>query len=376
MIVVQNRRRKRERILNDYPGATIIDVTSKAQDEFVRLSPFYPHLGIPVPYSPHWTASCVEAIWQGLKVFPKADIDTGLFSNTTMKNLKRSSKKNGVVLGHRKGVNGRKDRLLDYVRARLCIYAPAYKWVLENRVSVLVDKIRELSSAGTVVLLDYETNTDPYCVLKPLSHAGLIKAFIDGTYPEVPIDDVPEETLATFFVGQKVIHSKFGLGVIAKVENAQAAIDFASGRKVVDITHGALEPYDPATSGISPRQVAVYSGRERAILLENIEGLWGIQADSSRKVEAVPCVYEQIVFCAARFSAKQKVPTYYFLVRKDGRWGLLNKVGRQQAPCIYDELTPKESSEGLIEGFAFDRGGVKGLIDGRGDETIESENGK
>ena len=69
MIIVKSRRSGLNKILRDYPGAVIIDVTSKASDEYVRFSPFFPHGGIPVPFSPGWTAQSVEGIWQGLKVF-------------------------------------------------------------------------------------------------------------------------------------------------------------------------------------------------------------------------------------------------------------------------------------------------------------------
>ena len=46
-----------------------------------KLSPFYPHGGIPVPFSESVTAMCVEAVWQGLKVFENCGIDTELFKN-------------------------------------------------------------------------------------------------------------------------------------------------------------------------------------------------------------------------------------------------------------------------------------------------------
>ena len=39
-------------------------MTSQAKDGLVRLSPFYPHGGIPVPFSQGYTATCVEAVWQ------------------------------------------------------------------------------------------------------------------------------------------------------------------------------------------------------------------------------------------------------------------------------------------------------------------------
>ena len=51
MIVIESKRRKRENILKEYPNVVIADVTSQATDGLVRLSPFYPHGGIPVPFS-------------------------------------------------------------------------------------------------------------------------------------------------------------------------------------------------------------------------------------------------------------------------------------------------------------------------------------
>ena len=335
MIVILSRRKKRENILKDYPDATIIDVTSKSEDEYVRMSPFYPHWGIPVPFSPNWISVSVEGVWQGLKVFEKAGIDTKLFSNSTMKNLKRSERKYGKTLGHRKGVNGNSKQLLNYLQARLYIYAPTYRWVLDNRVKDLVERIRELASQGTVVLLDYETNTDIF-VNKPISHAGLIKAYIEGNYPEV--DPLKDNNLNT-------VPDKNGIVV--------------------------QKPYSPIDPAIKPKAFAVQSHRDSVILLENAEGLWGVQAKPDRKVESIPCEYEEIKFYAGKLVSKQIVPTYYFLVKKDGCWGLLNKLGRQQAPCIYDELYPKESREGLLEGFAFRRNGLNGVVDGKGNETIE-----
>ena len=69
MIIIESKRKKPETILKKYPDAILADVTSGAKDGLVKLSPFYPHGGIPVPFSDGYTATCVEAIWQGLKVF-------------------------------------------------------------------------------------------------------------------------------------------------------------------------------------------------------------------------------------------------------------------------------------------------------------------
>lgn len=193
MIIIQSKRTKPESILNKYPGAIIADVTSRAKDGLVKLSPFYPHYDIPVPFSDGYTASCVEAIWQGLKVFETADIDISLFSNGTMKNLKRTVKRYGKPLGHRKGVNG--TELLGYMEARKLIYIPTYKWMLQNKVQYVIDRLREASKTKTIVLLDYNTNCDVDDSSKPLSHAYLIKAFVEGLYPYN--DQVGESSPAT-----------------------------------------------------------------------------------------------------------------------------------------------------------------------------------
>lgn len=181
MIIIESKKKKPENILKIYPDAVLCDVTSKAKDSLIKLSPFYPHGGIPVPFSDGYTATCVEAIWQGLKVFENSDIDINMFRNDTMKNIKRTVRKYGTPLGHRKGVNG--TELLGYLEARKQIYIPAYRWVLENKVYGIIEKLRLAFKTKTIILLDYDTNSDVENLKKPLSHASLIKAYVEGIYP-------------------------------------------------------------------------------------------------------------------------------------------------------------------------------------------------
>ena len=181
MIIIESKRKKPETILKQYPDAILADVTSGAKDGLVKLSPFYPHGGIPVPFSDGYTATCVEAIWQGLKVFESCDVDVQMFQNDTMKNIKRTVRRFGKPIGHRKGVHG--TELLGYIEARKLIYIPTYKWVLENKVAFIIDRLREASKTKTIVLLDYDTNADVENAKKPLSHAALIKADVEGIYP-------------------------------------------------------------------------------------------------------------------------------------------------------------------------------------------------
>ncbi len=181
MIIIESKRKKLATILKKYPDSIIADVTSSAKDGLVKLSPFYPHYGIPVPFSEGYTATCVEAIWQGLKVFESCDVDTSLFYNDTMKGLKRTIRKYGKPLGHRKGVHG--TELLGYIEARKQIYIPTYKWILENKVANIIERLKEAGKTKTIVLLDYDTNADVENAKKPLSHASLIKAYVEGLYP-------------------------------------------------------------------------------------------------------------------------------------------------------------------------------------------------
>ena len=193
MIVIENKRCKPETLYRKYgKDAIIADVTSKAQDALAKLSPFYPHGGIPVPNSEGYTATCVEAIWQGLKVFEMADIDTEMFRNDTMRNIKRTVRRFGKPLGHRYGVGSQE--LLSYIDARKRIYIPTYRWVLENKVMHIIERLREVSKAKTVILLDYDTNADVDNPRKPLSHASLVKAYAEGVYPYEDVDGMVQSS--------------------------------------------------------------------------------------------------------------------------------------------------------------------------------------
>ena len=182
MIYIENKKKKEKTLVAKYPNAKIVDVTSKATTGLVKLSPFYPHGDIPIPFSENHKAKSVEGIWQALKVFESADIDEAMFTNDTMKDIKRTVRKYGKPLGHRKGVKG--TDLLSYIDARIEIYLPSYLWVLENKVSEIIERLKEASQKEDIVLLDYETNCDVLNPKKPLSHAFLVKAYVEDQYPK------------------------------------------------------------------------------------------------------------------------------------------------------------------------------------------------
>lgn len=164
------------------PGVRLLDVTSRGEDPWVRFSPFYPHGGIPVPFTPGQFSESVEGVWQGLKVFDGSDVDPKMFGIRTMRGLKRTERRFGTTLGHRAGVQG--DVLLSYLDARQLIYLPTYRWVLDHKVQPELEELRKLAQEAPVALLDYETNVDPWNAGKPLSHAALVRAYVLDEWPQ------------------------------------------------------------------------------------------------------------------------------------------------------------------------------------------------
>lgn len=182
MIYIESKRRQLKYIRMQYPDAVVIDVTSKAKDEYVKFSPSYPIGNIPVPFTPGLFAASVEGIWQGLKVFEFVDADLSYLSKRNMTRMNRLPQNNGPYAGHLKGA--RSKELLNLVEARKLIFLPCYKWVLENKLRKLVTDIRTILKDRPVVLLDDHTSSDVNNPKKPLSHASLIKAYIEGNYPK------------------------------------------------------------------------------------------------------------------------------------------------------------------------------------------------
>ena len=180
-VAIESRRKKLASVEKLWPGATIIDVTSKGVNPWVRFSPFYPHGGIPIPNTPDQTAQSVEGLWQGLKVFEREDIDPRKWAITDMAGIKRGGKSRGGVRGHRFGIGS--DTLLGYRDARFRIYLPTYKWVLEHKLAAEVEQLRRLATDKPLVLLDYETNADVNDVSSPLSHAALVMYHLQGSWP-------------------------------------------------------------------------------------------------------------------------------------------------------------------------------------------------
>lgn len=176
-IIIESKRKKLEKLKAKYPRYEIIDLTSKGSLPWVKFSPFYPHGEIPVPQLEGSFSCSMEGIWQGLKVFEGEGVDVSKFSIQNMKGIKRTVRKCGRVLGHQYG-----ETLLSYQEAREKIYLPSYRWVLENCLLDEINSLEELGKEKGLVFLDYETNQDITDLRKPLSHASLVKRFLEEKY--------------------------------------------------------------------------------------------------------------------------------------------------------------------------------------------------
>lgn len=177
MIIVENKKKKIENIRKKHPYAEIVDLTSNSESKFVQFSPFYPVGNIPIPYSQGQEGISVEGIWQGLKVFESHGADFSKFSIKNMKGLKRTIRVNGPIVGHQKGMFS--NEILDYITAREAIFVECYRWVLENKLQELTQELSQLAAKKDIVFLDYNVNEDIYSLNKPLSHAALVKSYIE-----------------------------------------------------------------------------------------------------------------------------------------------------------------------------------------------------
>ena len=61
-LAVDGRRKSPATLRRAWPGATLLDVTSRGPEPWVRFSPFFPHGGIPVPGRPGVLVRSVEGV--------------------------------------------------------------------------------------------------------------------------------------------------------------------------------------------------------------------------------------------------------------------------------------------------------------------------
>ena len=166
-----------------------------------RLNPYFPYKDIPVPNSGVFVAESVGAIWHGLKVFEKRDIDKKLMMNyLTNKNM-RSQECCGQYLGHRYGVNG--FDILSISDARRRILVPTYKWMLDNKAHDIIRELRKINEQHDIVFLDNHTNSNIQDFSNPISYVSLVKAYVEGLFPYEDVCEI--HVIHHIYIGRKDI---------------------------------------------------------------------------------------------------------------------------------------------------------------------------
>lgn len=173
--------------LPKYQNVIIVDLTTiYGGNIFDKLSPYYPHGGIPIPNTPNLYQSSVNKVWQELCIKKNS-------------NLNKSGYKNIMF---RKGLNI--NEYWSYTEARREIFIPLYCWMLENKAFNIVEYLRKRTLKSTIVIIDKSTNCNIDNIDEPLSCAFLLKAYIEGTEPyQDAIKEVTEKKY--IMVGRKEI---------------------------------------------------------------------------------------------------------------------------------------------------------------------------
>lgn len=169
-----NRRNKKQIAKMIEDGWFVLDVSNRSEHPtWQKFSPRYPHGDIPVPGRDGTTAVTVEGIWQGLKTFKEGSgIDTSKFNSKTSGGVARSKRKYGEIAGFLVA-----DALIDEANARLNVFLPAYKWVLEHKLGVEMQAILDQLRLGkNILLIDHNVGEDINDVTKRFSHAAIIKS--------------------------------------------------------------------------------------------------------------------------------------------------------------------------------------------------------
>lgn len=149
-------------------GTVVYDVSSYADEPYCRLSPMWPHGGIPVPALANTTSDSVEGIWQGLKII-RGKIAPRYFRGM-------GQKRGGKPSGHQFG-----NKTLGIVEARYTIYRPAYEWMLEHCLDpAILDQFITQALQGVVQhFYDTTDNGDINQPDAPLAHASILVQYLN-----------------------------------------------------------------------------------------------------------------------------------------------------------------------------------------------------
>lgn len=178
MIVLESKRDNLQKIVEMNPKVIIADITINSNSALRKLSPSFEWGNILVPYTDSLEyVPSVEAVWNELRI---TENDTDGFKRGCYDHV-----------------------IFDYIEARKKIFIPTYRWMLENKAAEIIKRMRIANRDKTIVLYDGEDNYDIDNPSKPLSHAYLVKAYVEGLAPYE--DVVIEKARCKAYYGRRIV---------------------------------------------------------------------------------------------------------------------------------------------------------------------------
>jgi hypothetical protein len=123
------------------------------------------------------TSMTVQGVYEAMK-----DIDGEIDMSRLTEEKQRKIVREGTASGWLKFKNSH--IVLDTPQARMTFFALPYKHVLDHFVKDEIVQLKKLLASGkSLILLDNSTNMDMMDDSKDLSHAFLLKCYLEGNYP-------------------------------------------------------------------------------------------------------------------------------------------------------------------------------------------------
>eukprot|EP01125_Pyxidicula_operculata_P014208 TRINITY_DN4729_c0_g2_i2.p1 TRINITY_DN4729_c0_g2~~TRINITY_DN4729_c0_g2_i2.p1 ORF type:complete len:186 (+),score=34.95 TRINITY_DN4729_c0_g2_i2:396-953(+) len=175
-----------EKVFGEHTEVVDLDIHAEIL-AYRKFDPKYPVNNIPIPFTPIGKpfATSVMGVYSGLKKFSDMDsIDSSKFNLKGGKNFSRKLNEGVVLQGWQKGIHGK--TLLGPFEARKQLFVDVYHDLLATKLSEEIGLLKNMmKTCKKLVLLDRITDCDLQEKSgKLVSHAYLVKLYLEGKYPE------------------------------------------------------------------------------------------------------------------------------------------------------------------------------------------------
>ncbi len=151
-----------------------VDISERAEAPWDRFDPWYEHGQIPVPGFWGMQSVTVAGIMESMKCIG----EEGKRGKISLGYLVGGRRTREIPEGHWMTGYQVKSSRGDLTQARRDVFVPAYQWVLRNKVSEQVARLRVLGQKDDVAIYDGLENADLEDP-RPLSYGALLCAYLN-----------------------------------------------------------------------------------------------------------------------------------------------------------------------------------------------------